>query len=383
MARALALAERGLGLAAPNPMVGAVVVADGAVVGEGWHEGPGTPHAEVLALRAAGPRARGATLYVTLEPCTHHGRTPPCAPLVASSGVAEVVVATRDPNPVVDGAGLRFLREVGLRVVEGVLEQEARELTLAFAKHVRTGLPFVVLKLAASLDGRTAARDGSSQWITGEAARREVHRLRAASGAVVVGAGTVAADDPALTVRLDGYRGRQPLRVVVDGRGRTPPEARVFDGAAPTLVATTQAAPPAARAAWERAGAEVLVLEDPGAEGRVSLPALVEALGKRDVQGVLLEGGPTLAWSAVRAGVVDRLVLYLAPKLIGGTGAPGVLGGEGVGSLSHALPVSLVEVAPVGEDLRVVADLRPGPFRGERQGDRADVAAVGGVHGDR
>lgn len=382
MARALALAERGLGLAAPNPMVGAVVVADGVVVGEGWHEGPGTPHAEVLALRGAGPRARGGTLYVTMEPCTHHGRTPPCAPLVASSGVREVVVATRDPNPLVDGGGVRFLREAGLRVVEGVLERQARELTLGFAKHVRTGLPFVVLKLAASLDGRTAARDGSSRWITGSAARRDGHRLRAASGAVVVGAGTVAADDPALTVRLDGYRGRQPLRVVVDGRGRTPPAARVFDGAAPALVATTRAAPPAVRAAWERAGAEVLLLEEPEEEGRVSLRGLVEVLGKREVQQVLLEGGPTLAWSAVRAGLVDRLVLYVAPKLIGGAGAAGLLGGEGVVSVSEALPVSVVDVSWVGGDLRVVADLRPGPPGADRGGARRDVV-VGDVHGDR
>jgi diaminohydroxyphosphoribosylaminopyrimidine deaminase/5-amino-6-(5-phosphoribosylamino)uracil reductase len=357
MARALRLAERGLGLAAPNPMVGAVVVSGGRVVGEGWHEGPGTPHAEVLALRAAGPRASGATLYVTLEPCSHHGRTPPCVPAVVASGVAEVVVATRDPNPVVDGAGVRALREAGVRVVEGVREREARELVLGFAKHVRTGLPFVVLKAAASLDGRTAARDGSSRWITGEAARRDAHRLRAASGAVVVGAGTVLADDPALTVRLDGYRGRQPLRVVVDGRGRVGPGARVFDGAAPTLVATTSATPASLRRAWEEAGAEVVALEDPEEEGRVSLPGLVELLGKRDVQSVLLEGGPTLAWSAVRAGVVDRLVLYLAPRLLGGAGAPGVLGGDGVASVSEALPVSVVEASRVGEDLRVVADV--------------------------
>ncbi len=356
MRRALELARNGLGLASPNPMVGAVLVADGRVVGEGWHEGPGTAHAEVMALEAAGDTARGATLYATLEPCSHQGRTPPCAPRVVAAGVARVVGALQDPNPLVDGSGFRLLREAGVEAMVGILEDEGRELIAGFAKHIGTGLPFVVLKMAASLDGKIAARDGSSRWITGEEARRDAHRLRAGSDAVVVGVGTALADDPSLTVRLDRYRGRQPLRVVVDGRGRLPASATVLNGTALALVATTPSAPPGARAAWEGRGADVLVL-DPDEEGRVPLGGLMAALGKRDIHTVLIEGGATLGWSAVESGVVDRLVLYLAPKLLGGTSAPGVLGGDGAATIADALSASIRSVEPIGEDLKVVADV--------------------------
>ena len=355
MGRALELARNGLGLASPNPMVGAVVVADGRVVGEGWHEGPGTPHAEVMALEAAGDRGRGATLYATLEPCSHQGRTPPCAPRVVAAGVARVVAARQDPNPLVDGSGFRLLREAGVEVMVGILEDEGRELIAGFAKHIGTGLPFVVLKMAASLDGKVAARDGSSRWITGEEARRDAHRLRAGSDAVVVGIGTVLADDPSLTVRLDGYRGRQPLRVVVDGRGRLPASAAVLDGTAPALIATSSA-PAETRAAWERRGAEVVVLDRDPDRG-VPLGGLMVALGKREVQTVVVEGGSSLAWSAVQDGVADRLVLYLAPKLVGGLAAPGVLGGEGVATIADALPMSIRSIERIGEDLKVVADV--------------------------
>ena len=355
MRRALELARNGLGLASPNPMVGAVVVADGRVVGEGWHEGPGTPHAEVVALESAGERARGATLYVTLEPCSHQGRMPPCAPRVVEAGVTRVVAAVQDPNPLVGGSGFRLLRAGGVDVIVGILEDEGRELIAGFAKHVRTGVPFVILKMAASLDGKIAARDGSSRWITGEEARRDAHRLRAGSDAVVVGVGTALADDPSLTVRLTGYRGRQPLRVVVDGRGRLPDSAAVLDGTAPALIATS-GAPPETRTAWEGRGADVLVL-DPDADGGVPFGGLMVALGKRDVQTVLVEGGSALAWSAVQGGVVDRLVLYLAPKLVGGTGSPGVLGGDGVATIADALPMSIRSVEPIGDDVKVVADV--------------------------
>ncbi|HEX2025436.1 MAG TPA: bifunctional diaminohydroxyphosphoribosylaminopyrimidine deaminase/5-amino-6-(5-phosphoribosylamino)uracil reductase RibD, partial [Actinomycetota bacterium] len=241
MRRALDLAARGTGRVSPNPLVGAVLVRDGRVVGEGWHEGPGRAHAEVVALDAAGDQARGATLYVTLEPCSHYGRTPPCAPRIAGAGVIRVVAAMRDPNPLVDGSGLRGLREAGVDVVEGVLAEEATRLNAAFLTHLRTGRPLVTLKMAASLDGKVAARDGSSRWITGEEARLEVHRMRAASDAILVGAGTAFRDDPSLTVRLPGEEPpRRPLRVVVDGRGIVPPtHAVIADGEAPTLVATT------------------------------------------------------------------------------------------------------------------------------------------------
>jgi diaminohydroxyphosphoribosylaminopyrimidine deaminase/5-amino-6-(5-phosphoribosylamino)uracil reductase len=334
-------------------MVGSVVVAGGGVVGEGWHEGPGTLHAEAVALRAAGSRARGATLYTTLEPCNHYGRTPPCTNAIIEAGVSRVVAAARDPNPIVDGKGLVRLREAGIEVETGVLASEAERQIEAFAKHVRTGNPFVTLKLAATVDGKVAARDGSSRWITGEEARLEVHHLRALSDAIVVGAGTALADDPALTVRDPGYRGRPTLRVLVDARGRVSASARLFDGEAPTLVATTELAPTDRREEWRRAGADVLVLEEHG--GGVPLADLFAELGKRDAQLVLLEGGPTLAWSAVRDGLVDKVVLYVAPVMVGGADAPGILGGEGFAPIGEAVPVEFRSIGYVGRDLRVEA----------------------------
>jgi diaminohydroxyphosphoribosylaminopyrimidine deaminase/5-amino-6-(5-phosphoribosylamino)uracil reductase len=355
MRRALELAERGRGMVSPNPLVGAVLVQGGEVVGEGWHQGPGTPHAEALALDAAGQRARGATLYTTLEPCSHHGRTPPCAPRVIEAGVRRVVTAIGDPNPLVDGGGFATLRAAGIAVEIGRLGEQATRQNEAFLKHVRTGLPFGTLKMAATLDGKVAARDGSSRWITGEAAREQVHRMRAAADAIMVGAGTALRDDPALTVRLPDYRGRPKLRILVDGRGVTPESHRLFtDGDAPTLVVTSDRAPDPRRRAWTASGAEVLVVGDPG-EDRVRLDRLFEELGKRDVQHVLLEGGPTLAWECVRQGIVDKVVLFLAPKLLGGAGAPGVLMGSGSPTVDQALDLDVAEVESVGPDLKVTA----------------------------
>jgi diaminohydroxyphosphoribosylaminopyrimidine deaminase/5-amino-6-(5-phosphoribosylamino)uracil reductase len=354
--RAIALAERGRGLVSPNPMVGAVVVeTDGGVVGEGWHEGPGTPHAEVLALRDAGERARGSVLYTSLEPCDHFGHTPPCTDAILEAGVARVVSAMRDPNPIVDGRGFAKLAEAGVEVSHGPLAERAERLNEAFVKHVRTGLPFLTWKMAASLDGKVAARDGSSRWITGEAAREDVHRLRAWSDAIVVGAGTALADDPALTVRMPGYRGRPPLRVLVDARGRVPSTGDLFDDEAPTLVATTELAPRERREEWRAAGADVVVYEPEA--GRVPLREVVADLGKRDVQAMLLEGGPTLAWAAVEDGVVDKVVVYLAPKLIGGDDAPTVLGGRGFAPIANALGLRVRSFDRVGQDLRVEADV--------------------------
>lgn len=356
MRRALGLAERGRGLASPNPMVGAVVVRDGEIVGEGWHEGPGTPHAEVMALRGAGDRARGATLYVTLEPCSHHGRTPPCAPALIDAGIRRVVAPMGDPNPAVDGAGFRALREAGIEVETGVLAGEAARQNGAFLRHVRTGRPLVTLKMAASLDGKAAARDGSSRWITGEAARQDVQRMRAGADAILVGAGTALRDDPQLTCRDPGFRGRAKLRVVADGRGIVPETHRLFDEAAPTLVATTETAPEERRAAWRRAGAEILVLDDAGS-GLIPLEQLMAELGKRDVQHVLLEGGPTLAWDAVDHGLVDEVVVFVAPILVGGSEAPSVLMGGGVPGIGAAMRLEIRTVERLGDDLKVVADV--------------------------
>lgn len=353
--RAIELAERGRGLASPNPMVGAVVVDGGRTIGEGWHEGPGTPHAEVVALSRAGERSRGGTLYTSLEPCVHVGRTPPCTDAILRAGIARVVVSATDPNPVVNGRGLRTLREAGVEVRDGVRAQQAERLNEAFAKHVRTGKPFVTWKAAASLDGKVAARDGSSRWITGERARADAHRLRAWADAIVIGAGTALADDPALTVRDPGYRGRPPIRVLIDARGRVDTRGALFDHAAPTLVATTELAPRGRRDAWGAAGAEVLVFEPE--DERVPIGALLGDLGKRDVQAVLLEGGPTLAWSLVERGLIDRLVVYLAPKLVGGADASSALGGAGFAPITEALPVRIRSVGRVGDDVRVEADV--------------------------
>jgi diaminohydroxyphosphoribosylaminopyrimidine deaminase/5-amino-6-(5-phosphoribosylamino)uracil reductase len=355
MRRALELAERGRGLVSPNPLVGAVLVKSGEVVGEGWHEGPGRPHAEVVAIEAAGERARGADLYVSLEPCSHFGRTPPCAPQVAASGVARVVAALDDPNPLVNGEGFAHLRRSGVDVRVGVLADQARRQNEAFLKHVRTRMPFVTLKMAASLDGKAAARDGSSRWITGEEARAEVHRMRAAVDAILVGAGTAFRDDPSLTVRDPEYRGGPKLRVVVDGRGIVPETHRVFsDGLAPSIVATSEGAPRERRDAWRRAGAEVLVLDDAGSS-LVPLEQLLAELGKRDVQHVLIEGGPTIAWEAVQRNLVDKVVLFFAPVLVGGEAAPSVLMGGGTPTIGDAVPLELSEVTRVGGDFKVVA----------------------------
>jgi diaminohydroxyphosphoribosylaminopyrimidine deaminase/5-amino-6-(5-phosphoribosylamino)uracil reductase len=355
MRRALDLAERGRGLVSPNPLVGAVVVRDGRVVGEGWHEGPGRPHAEVVALEAAGPLTRGATLFTTLEPCSHYGRTPPCAPRIVEAGVERVVAAIEDPNPMVDGFAM--LRRAGVAVEEGRMAGRARQQNEAFLKHVRTGMPFLTLKMAASLDGKAAARDGSSRWISGEASRAEVHRMRAAADAIMVGAGTALRDDPSLTVRDPGFRGRPRLRVIVDGGGVVPETHAVFtDRAAPTLVASTERAPRSRRQAWAEAGAEVLLLGD-AQDPHVPPRRLLETLGKRDIQHVLLEGGPTLAWAAVAQGLVDRLVLFIAPVLVGGAAAAGVLMGEGSARIGDGVSVDVVEVERCGEDIKVVADV--------------------------
>ncbi len=359
MREALGLAERGLGRVSPNPMVGALVIdRAGAVLGTGWYVGPrGAPHAEVLALREAGDRASGATLYCTLEPCDHHASTPPCTDAVIAAGVARVVVAASDPNPLVDGRGVARLRAAGIEVTEGVLADEARRLNAAFERHITTGLPFVVWKVAASLDGKTAAHDGTARWITSAEARADAHRLRAWADAVVVGAGTVRADDPRLTVRASSLaEAWQPTRVVVDSSGGVDPGAAVFDDGAPTVVATTSRTPEASVRGWESAGAEVIVLEA-DRSGGVSPTALVAALGKRDIQGVLLEGGATLAWSFLRDDAIDRVVQYIAPIVVAGADAHGVAAGPGFAPIDAARRLTYRRIDRVGPDLRVEADV--------------------------
>src|SRR5438093_5110792 len=356
MRRALDLAERGWGRVSPSPLVGAIVrSASGDVIGEGWHEGPGTPHAEAMALAQAGADARGATVVSTLEPCNRFGRTPPCTAALIDAGVARVIVGATDPDLGDGTPGIAELRGAGVEVVTGVLGAACRALNEAFERHVLTGRPFVILKSASSLDGKTAAADGSSRWITSDEARADVQRLRAWSDAWVVGSGTVIADDPSLSVRDRRYAdARPPRRVVVDSTGRIGARARVFDGPAPTLVATTDRTPHDRLSAWEEAGAEVVILDRDDA-GRVSIPGLLDALGKRDVQGMLVEGGARLAWALVQGGLVDRFVFYLAPKVIGGEHAPGVVAGAGFMPVDAAIRLAFERVERIGPDLKVVA----------------------------
>ena len=357
MARALQLARKGLYSTHPNPRVGCVIVRDGERVGEGWHVRAGEPHAEVHALRQAGDRARGATAYVTLEPCSHHGRTPPCAEALVKAGVARVVAAMRDPNPLVAGRGLERLRSVGIEVASGVLEGEARELNIGFVKRMEHGLPYLRAKLAMSLDGRTAMANGESQWITGPAARAEVQRLRARSSAVLTGADTVLMDDARLTVRaaelgLDAEQTdlalqRPPLRVLVDGRQRVPLDAPFFQ-AGPVLVTSASSA----RAeTYRAAGHELLALAN--AEGRVDLPALLAALAERGANEVLLEAGPRLAGAFAALGLIDEYQIFVAAKFLGSSARP--LLDLPLARMSEARELKILDIHAVGDDWKICA----------------------------
>jgi diaminohydroxyphosphoribosylaminopyrimidine deaminase/5-amino-6-(5-phosphoribosylamino)uracil reductase len=351
MRAALALARRGLGNAWPNPAVGCVLVKEGRVIGRGWTQPGGRPHAETEALRRAGATARGATAYVTLEPCSHHGRTPPCCEALAEAGIARVVMAMRDPDPRVNGRGLAMLRGAGIAVEEGLLEAEARALNAGFFRRIQAGMPVVTLKLASTLDGRIATATGESRWITGEAARREVHALRARHDAILVGSGTVLADDPDLTCRLPGMERVPMLRVVADARLRTPPSARLVQSAsvAPVLVVTAPGHPPAAQAPFIAAGADIITAPAHVAGG-LDLPSLLRALGRRGVTRVLAEGGAGLAAALLRQGLVDRLVWFHAPAVMGGDGHP-ALEGLRLAALSAMPRFRRVALRALGDDM--------------------------------
>ena len=360
MTRSLALAERGLYTTDPNPRVGCVLVRDGRIVGEGWHRRAGEPHAEVLALREAGQRARGATAYVTLEPCCHHGRTPPCSDTLIHAGVARVVAALEDPNPRVAGKGLQQLAQAGIEVACGVLAAQAEALNPGFCMRMRRGRPLVRCKLAMSLDGRTAMADGASRWITGEAARRDVQRLRARSSAVLTGIGTVLADDPALTVRAEQWPAgaapdlRQPLRVVLDTHLRLPEAARVLQGPGRALIVTAVERAEA-RERLARAGAEIASV--PGDEGAVDLAAVMFLLAQREVNEVLLEAGARLSGAMLRADLIDELVIYMAPHLMGG-GARGLFHLPGLERMDQRIGLEIMDVRAVGEDWRITARVK-------------------------
>jgi diaminohydroxyphosphoribosylaminopyrimidine deaminase/5-amino-6-(5-phosphoribosylamino)uracil reductase len=366
MARAIVLARRGLYTTDPNPRVGCVLVQDGRIVGEGYHRRAGEPHAERNAIDAAGERASGATAYVTLEPCCHHGRTPPCTDALLEAGVARVVVGMEDPNPMVRGKGLARLQAAGIEITTGVLEGDARALNPGFEQRMRGGLPYVRCKLAASLDGRTAMASGESKWITSDDARRDVHRLRARSSAVITGIGTVLADDPHLNVRLGPEEfsalwpdelPRQPLRVVVDSGLRMPLDARMLRLPGATLIATCEQSPKAIARA-NAVGAEVRVFPA-DAQGRVDLRLLLTYLAEREINEVLIEAGPTLAGAAMELGLVDELVLYLAPHLMGNA-ARGLFHLPGIERMDQRLMLGIRDMRRVGSDLRLTLRRRPG-----------------------
>lgn len=343
MRRAVALAARGLGTTSPNPVVGCLLLdTGGEVVGEGFHAYAGGPHAEIVALAQAGTRARGGTAVVTLEPCNHTGRTGPCAQALIAAGIQRVVIAVDDPTPVAAG-GIGTLRAAGVQVETGVRRAEAELGNIAWLTAVRRRRPYVIWKFAATLDGRSAAADRTSQWITSAPARTDVHELRSTVDAIIAGVGTVLADDPQLTVRelRDGRLAiTQPLRVVVDSSGRTPGTARVRDAAAPTWIATAAAV-------------------GTGPDGRVDLSALLTELYARGVRAALLEGGPTLAGAFLAAGLVDRVIGYVAPKLLGD--GPAALMGAGIGTIAEAIELDLTDISQIGPDLRFTATLRQKP----------------------
>ncbi|KHF25331.1 bifunctional diaminohydroxyphosphoribosylaminopyrimidine deaminase/5-amino-6-(5-phosphoribosylamino)uracil reductase RibD [Solemya velum gill symbiont] len=358
MSRALKLARLGLYTTDPNPLVGCVIVKDDALVAEGWHQKAGDPHAEKIALAAAGEEARGATLYVTLEPCCHHGKTPPCSDVVIKAGVARVVIAMQDPNPLVAGKGVSQLQDAGIEVECGVLEQQARELNPGFVSRMERGRPWVRCKLAMSVDGRTAMANGESKWITSDASRKDVHRLRARSSAVVTGIGTLLADDPSLNVRLNDEELSGvtldapltlPLRVIMDADLRTPPDARVLQLEGDTLIVTASTDSERSRALADT-GTELLVIDRES--GHLDWQHLLRELTERQINDVLIEAGATIAGSALRAGIIDELVLYMAPHLMGDD-ARGLVHLPGLDTMEQRIELQLTDLRQLGNDMRM------------------------------
>lgn len=355
MRQALHIAKNALGRTSPNPMVGAVVVKNGEIVGYGWHKRAGTPHAEIHALKQAGEAAAGATLYVTLEPCCHHGRTGPCTEAVIHAGIKKVVVAMTDPNPLVAGCGLTQLRKAGIEVIEGILAKEAAQLNEVFIKWISTEMPFTVLKTAMTLDGKIATSTGDSKWITGPAARQHGHQLRSQYDGILVGIGTVLADNPSLTARIPN--GKNPIRIIVDTMARTPVTAKVVaDQLAPTIIAVSSLAPRERVAALKNQGIEILTV--PPNDFGLDLHSLFLKLGGKKITSILIEGGARINASALEANIVDKIYCFIAPKLLGGMNAPGPLGGQGIAKLSDALLLENSKTDYVGDDILISAYLR-------------------------
>ncbi len=347
MRRALRLAEKGRGRTSPNPMVGAVLVKDGRVVGEGYHRRAGEAHAEIVALQRAAEEARGATLYLNLEPCSHFGKTPPCAPALIEAGIKRVVVGMEDPNPMVKGRGLEMLRTAGLEVVVGALEEDCKRLNEAFFKYIQNREPFVILKVAATLDGKIATPDGESKWITGEKSRRFVHHLRNEVDGLLVGIGTILRDDPLLTTRVRA--GRDPIRIILDSHLRIPEKAKVIEtNPEKTILATSEQASKERVESFEKNGVRVLILDT--FEEKINLKSLLKKLGEMEVMSLLVEGGSEINGSFLTLGLFDKMFLFLSPKLLGGDQSPGIFGGRGMERLEDSVRFDQLRVKRVGED---------------------------------
>lgn len=373
MARALQLALRGAGHTRPNPMVGAVLVKDGRIIGEGWHKQYGGPHAEVNAFASATEDPEGATLYVSLEPCSHYGKTPPCADLIIRKKVARVVAALEDPNPLVSGRAFRKLRANGIRVTVGVLAEEARHINDVFLTYVTRKRPFVLYKAAMSLDGKIACHTGESQWISSEKSREEVQRLRGILSGIMVGAGTVIADNPRLTCRMEEYE--NPARIIVDGKLRVPLESRIFHEPGRNIILTTSEASLEKKKALENLGVE-LIEADSEEPGKVDLKSAMLALGIKGIDGILLEGGPTLAASALEAGIIDAVRFYIAQKIIGGREAPSPFAGTGAAHMNEVVPLTDAVYGTSGDDLWIQAYIqreKKEPEAGEQKVEEAQT----------
>ncbi|MBI2851099.1 MAG: bifunctional diaminohydroxyphosphoribosylaminopyrimidine deaminase/5-amino-6-(5-phosphoribosylamino)uracil reductase RibD [Chloroflexi bacterium] len=354
MKQALCLATLAQGQVSPNPAVGAVIVKDDVVVGQGYTQPPGSGHAEVMALKQAGEKARGAILYVTLEPCCHYGRTPPCSQAVIAAGISEVHMAMLDPNPIVAGRGADELEREGIKTYVGAHEEEAREISEAYIKYITTGMPFVTAKFATSLDGKIATRSGDSEWISGIDSRKYVHYLRYTADAIMVGANTVIADNPRLTCRYAGTGGaarKQPLRVIVDGMGRISPEAQIFSEPGKTLLAVGKSVPAEKKEAFARAGAELMEL--PLSEGALDLGSLLKKLGEREITSVLVEGGGILLGSLFDRHLVDKVLTFIAPVIIGGEEAKTAVAGIGVERVADAIKLERVKLERFGDDVMI------------------------------
>jgi diaminohydroxyphosphoribosylaminopyrimidine deaminase/5-amino-6-(5-phosphoribosylamino)uracil reductase len=355
MERAIELAERGAGYTKPNPLVGAVIVKNNKIIGEGYHQFYGGPHAEINAFKNAVENVIDAEMYVSLEPCSHYGKTPPCAEAIVKSGIKKVIIGMKDPNPLVAGRGINILKEAGIEVVHGILEDKVRKLNEIFIKYITTQKPFVILKTAMTLDGKIAAVTGDSKWITNELSRRYVHEIRHRLSGIMVGIETVIKDDPMLTTRLEDKEGIDPVRIIVDSKGRIPLEARVLNSnsGSKTIVVVTESADKNKIKAIEAKGAEVIIT--PQKDNKVDLSYLMKELGEREIDSILLEGGSTLNYSALEEGIVDKVITFIAPKIIGGSAAKTPVGGEGKTLMKDAILLHNMEFSKFQEDIMIEA----------------------------